>query len=124
MSRKTVALMRERLIELLHYVAKNVKKFKTSGFIESLADYLLANGVIVQPCEFQQKVYVLPTIENGLQDITEMKCIGFSLSFDSYVANLITDKNKLYQPGFGRFGKTVFLTKEEAEAALRGSAEQ
>lgn len=71
------------------------------------------------PCKFLYKCFVLPTIENNLPDITEMKCIGFSLSHDSYNANLITDKNKLYQPRFGAFGKTVFLTKSEAERALK-----
>lgn len=115
--------MRERLIELLSLPGQPWDYLLCKANIKSLADYLLANGIIVPPCEFQQKVYVLPTIENGLKDITEMKCIGFSLSFDSYVANLITDKNKLYQPGFGRFGKTVFFTREEAEAALKGGAE-
>lgn len=69
------------------------------------------------PCKFLLKVYVLPTIHNQLADITEMKCIGFSLSASMYKANLIDDKNKLYQPYFGEFGKTVFLTREEAEKA-------
>lgn len=54
-----------------------------------------------------------------MQIFTEIKCIGFSLSYDSYNANLITDKNKLYQPCFGAFDKTVFFTKEEAEAKLK-----
>ena len=91
---------------------------KSCLLAENIADDLLANGVIVPPCKFLQKYFVIPTIENNLSDITEMKCIGFSLSHDSYNANLITDKNKLYQPCFGAFGKTVFLTKEEAEQAL------
>lgn len=70
------------------------------------------------PCEFLSKVYVLPTIYNQLASITEMKCIGFILSKDMYNANLIDDKNTLYQPHLGEFGKTVFLTREEAEKAM------
>lgn len=93
----------------------------TEGRAKYITDYLIANGVIVMPCKFLQKCFVIPTIENNLSGITEMKCIGFSLSHDSYNANLITDKNKLYQPCFGAFGKTVFLTREEAEKVLERS---
>ena len=110
---------RDRLIKLIINAKRDDPE--TGSFTEHLADYLLANGVIVPPCKFLQKVFVIPTIENNLSDITEMKCIGFSLSHDSYNANLITDKNKLYQPCFGGFGKTVFLTREEAEQALERS---
>ena len=49
-----------------------------------------------------------------------MKCIGFSLSHDLYNANLITEKNKLFQPSFGEFGKTVFLSMEAAKTATGG----
>ena len=84
-----------------------------------LADYLLEHGVIVPPCKFLSKCYVLPTRNNNLSDITETKCLGFILSQDSYNANLVTEKNKLYQPCFGAFGETVFLTREEAEKALK-----
>lgn len=78
------------------------------------------NRFVELPCNFMQKCFVIPTIENNLSDITEMKCIGYALSNGLYNANLITDKNKLYQPCFGAFGKTVFLTREEAERALKG----
>lgn len=71
------------------------------------------------PCKFRQKVYVLPTIDNNLLDMEKMTCIGFSLSAVNYNANLMTNKNKLYQPCFGDFGKTIFLTKSEAEAKLK-----
>lgn len=130
--RKATKLMRDRLIAILDEYGDDISfcdicdrptEDCEACKNEQLADYLLANGVIVPPCDFLQKVYVLPTIENNLCDITEMKCIGFILSHDNYNVNLIDSKNKLYQPAFGRFGKTVFLTKEEAEQALKGGAE-
>lgn len=40
-------MMRERLVELLNQVANDVLKFPTDNFIGSLAEYLIANGVIV-----------------------------------------------------------------------------
>ena len=112
--RKEGERMRDRLIDLL----TNSGVTADTETFEEIADYLIKNSVIVPPCKFLQKCFVIPTIDNQLSEITEMKCIGFSLSHDSYNANLTTDKNKLYQPNFGRFGKTVFLTREEAEQAL------
>lgn len=108
--------MRDRLIKILHEMPREM-------MIGEAADYILANGVIVPPCKFLQRVYVIPTIENRLSDVTEMKCIGFTLSHDAYCVNLMNEKNKLYQPAFGRFGKTVFLTREEAERALKGASD-
>ena len=108
---------RERLIDFM-IDAKRTEP-ETGSFTEYLADYLLEHGVTVPPCKFLSKCYVLPTIDNNLTDITEMKCLGFILSQDSYNANLVTEKNKIYQPCFGAFGKTVFLTREEAEKALK-----
>ena len=108
---------RERLINLM-IEAKRTEP-ETGSFTDYLADYLLEHGVIVPPCKFLSKCYVLPTRNNNLSDITETKCLGFILSQDSYNANLVTEKNKLYQPCFGAFGKTVFLTREEAERALK-----
>ena len=108
---------RERLIDLM-IEAKRTEP-ETGSFTDYLADYLLEHGIIVLPCKFLSKCYVLPTRNNNLSDITETKCLGFILSQDGYNANLVTEKNKLYQPCFGAFGKTVFLTREEAEKALK-----
>lgn len=85
---------------------------------ECLADYLLQNGVVVLPCKVGDTVFVIPTKENCLLEIAEMRCIGFSLGEPNNTANLANDKNKLYQPSFDEFGKTVFISKEEAEKAL------
>ena len=110
---------RERLTALLMAGAGDFIKKNGALNCSKLADYLLEHGVIVPPCKFLSKCYVLPTRNNNLSDITETKCLGFILSQDSYNANLVTEKNKLYQPCFGAFGKTVFLTREEAERALK-----
>ena len=110
---------RERLTVLLMVGAGDFIKKNGALNCSKLADYLIEHGVIVPPCKFLSKCYVLPTRNNNLSDITETKCLGFILSQDSYNANLVTEKNKLYQPCFGAFGKTVFLTREEAEKALK-----
>ena len=110
---------RERLTALLMAGAGDCLGKGGALNCSKLADYLLEHGVIVLPCKFLSKCYVLPTRNNNLSDITETKCLGFILSQDSYNANLVTEKNKLYQPCFGAFGKTVFLTREDAERALK-----
>lgn len=110
---------RERLIRLMQEASQSKSDYSGNIGLGQIADYLLEHGVVVLPCKFFSKCYVLPTIDNNLADITEMKCLGFALSHDSYNTNLITEKNKLYQPCFGAFGKTVFLTCEEAEQALK-----
>ena len=111
---------RERMIDLIRGAKKHTKNANSDLERNMIfADYLLEHGVIVPPCKFLSKCYVLPTRNNNLSDITETKCLGFILSQDSYNANLVTEKNKLYQPCFGAFGKTVCLTREEAERALK-----
>ena len=98
---------RERLIELIQNAVNGCARH----WAEIIADYLLANGVIVPPCkvgdmvyEFRcddpfddhLKLYVVPSTVSGIaifttEDIHNMNC----------------------------FGKTVFLTKEEAEEKLK-----
>ena len=106
-------------------VAEDFYKGPVYGMYIEDCDYFKDRNRFVElPCKFLHNCFVLPTINNNFSDITEMKCIGFSLTHDSYNANLITDKNKLYQPRFEAFGKTVFLTREEAEQALKESEQE
>lgn len=111
--------MRERLIELIANAdnAYNVPMNKS----EFVADFLLANGVVALPCEIDDTVFVIPTKENGRKEITLMACLGFVISTSGNVTNCFDKKNKLYQSSFDAFGKTVFLTHKEAEAALEAS---
>ena len=93
---------------------------------ESIADYLLANGVIVLPCKVGQKVY--DTFEGFIEPCTvEAIFLGDYKDIDgnrSYMAELHFSREdcpyateEIY---FTDIGKNVFLTKEEAEKALKG----
>lgn len=121
--------MREKLIELIREADKICDSQKRCegcvgfgngndcvGYLE--ADYLFKNGVVVLPCKIDDKVFVIPTEENGRKEITLMTCLGFMIGKPCNTANCVDEKNKLYQPSFDKFGKTVFLTKKEAETAL------
>ncbi len=81
------------------------------------ADMLLANGVIVPPCKVGDKVYVLI---NGKVEKTKI----FSMiaeTEDNHWIYILKCNVFLGVSMFKKFifGKTVFLTKEEAEEKLK-----
>lgn len=116
---------RDRLIEL---VESSVYGNIDEGFYgpvlncENVADYLLANGVIVPPCNVGDMVYKIS--RNKVKEC-EVVFIGISAdekcSYFNFVENY-TDGTfyRSYSMVFDVIGKTVFLTKEEAEEKLRG----
>lgn len=111
---------RERLIELL-----NVDMSGSNGaWDEELAEYLLDNGVVVLPCKLDDTVFVIPTKENNRTEVTPMRCLGFNLGKPYCTASCFDEKNKLYQPSFEQFGKTVFLTEAQAKKALEMECKQ
>ena len=114
---------RERLVELLEEAEGQVNNDLPT--IEEIADYLLANGVIVPPCKVGDTVFII--------DNRDM------LDIDPSVCSVVEDE--IYEMGYGKtqsgelkwlflviesgedfyddeVGKTVFLTKEDAERAL------
>lgn len=109
--------MRDRLIELID---EAINDEYTS--YSNIADYLLANGVIVPPCKVGDKVYAI------FEDkIRELKVISHT-SLVSETVKTMTIHCTNYR-GAGRafewcdIGKTVFLTREEAEKSLKGEKE-
>ena len=122
--RMAVKLMRDRLIKLLqlnpHF---DVLWF---GGWEEIADYLLENGVIVPPCKVGQIVYQIQPTRKRVQayEVTAYKFNGRSYFF-SWV---LKDREGFYEnvEGFSdiQIGKTVFLTREEAEKALKEGVQE
>ena len=120
--------MHERLVELLGEADDKCRKTKhcvgcvsygkgVNCVLHNAADHLLANCVITPPCKVGQTVY----------------CIRYDKARKPFVKPLVVLSVTIC--GKGRFtvfttkedtlGKTVFLTKEEAEEALakKGGAE-
>ena len=101
---------RERLVRRLH----------DWGTVEAeaLADYLLENGVIVPPCKVGDTVYYL----EGSR-ILEGTVKSFSaIMKDNYFVVYVETKYSLLgieRFGYWMFGKRIFLTREEAEKALK-----
>lgn len=113
---------RDRLIELL-------KKYGMRVNMSTLADYLIANGVIMPPCKVGDLVYVIRRKEKRNKG-------GYwkSICFTKRVMQTAIKDGTAYidckratKTDFSLVGKTVFLTREEAEKALersKGNAEE
>ena len=111
---------RERLIELVWNSIANRLGTVFRENVEDIADDLLANGVIVPPCKVGDTVYKIMDIESVHRKILEVEVLSISIE-KTMIFFCKTVKNYLYRYGkytIDDFGKTVFLTKEEAEAEL------
>ena len=107
--------MRDRLIELIKHIV-------ISYFAEQIADHLLANGVIVPPYKIGQLVYVLRSqTSNGENLYLKEERIDHYRIFDKTVVMCFESGRVSVSDHL--WGKTVFLTREEAERALNGGVE-
>lgn len=114
---------RDRLIELLHIAPTEFGKTKNDltdnrCFVEFAADYLLANGVIVLPCKVGDVVYVVSQGQGLCMrwNVYEGKVVDIHLNRHNKLTIRVENGEKFfgyYEPCF------VFLTKEEAEEALK-----
>ncbi len=111
--------MRDRLIELMQkkydHFCDQCGVNKDSHYTDSLADYLLENGVIVPPCKVGDVVwnrkaepYKVISIEYFSRKVTYLHCVS-----------PVTNIGHTFAVGKRSLGKTVFLTREEAENALK-----
>ena len=100
---------RERLIYLM-IEAKRTDP-ETGSFTEYLADYLLEHGVVLLPCKVGDRVYR----PSGCLGVVQFVIISFNI-YQSEMFFTDDSENIIYLPDIG---KTVFLTREEAERALK-----
>lgn len=121
---------RERLIELCNEKIRTMT-FQNSDHwydftvrTEIISDYLLANGVIVPPCKVGDIVYQIMDIKSVHRQVLELKVLRIEITEQTIRFWCRTVKNYRYnfcELDIDDFGKTVFLTKEEAEAKLKES---
>ena len=107
--------MRERLIELL----MDSEAFNDAGGKEDakhIADHLLANGVIVPPCKVGDTIYALQKERSGHFE-------GNKYVVDDEGEWEVCDK-EFNLSLLDAVGEWIFLTREEAEQALKGGAER
>lgn len=124
--------MRERLIELLNYIPCKAESCAAVDGgrcgdldnlnrcqIEAIANYLLENGVVVLPCKVGQKVWMLMLWSKSPAEIIEGKVSMLQQKADGTWKIRITRRSSVEDITPDEIGKTVFLTREEAERALR-----
>lgn len=130
------AIMREKLIELLAFAdnqCANTKQCENCvGFGKGkdccnylIADYLLDNGVVVMLCKVGDTVYLANPVYGEVLEATVI-----SVEFNYYTDPKEWITIEYISPYTGKqtyksridlmFGKTAFLTKEEAEKHLKG----
>lgn len=87
---------------------------------EFVADYLLANGVIVLPCKVGDYIYY-PWHYDGNSGVAILEVNKIVINGETLVFILDPESDMPMPCWFSMddFGKTVFLTKEEAIAALK-----
>lgn len=112
---------RDRLVELM-------EEWYKQDEVDSLADHLLANGVIVLPCKVGDTLWILWSYySNGEKKVCPVQVKA--LRFDTKKNNKrICVSGTMHMIGYdhhynGTFtwdsiGKTLFLTKEEADREL------
>jgi hypothetical protein len=117
--------MRDRLIGLIRSVPKinfpigSRAQGKTYQTAANIADHLLANGVIVPPCKVGDTVYFLPQ-----KEILQATVTNIEVNYYTNPQMWLTIEYCLYNRNHYKtridlmLGKTVFLTREEAEKAL------
>lgn len=119
--------MRDRLIELIRGARKTTKGANCDLEREGLfADYLLANGVIVPPCKVGDTVYAF---SDTMGTVLEYFVENLTIAYLEENQNCYTYEGNCFKEcvlldsidfDFDDIGKTVFLTREDAEKALKG----
>lgn len=111
---------REKLIELLHEA-----EIWGNDDVYAEADILLANGVIVQPLKEGDTAYVLFSFMDGIEEYTICKS---PYSREEATYHLPVEEGEghicVFPVSWKDMGKTVFLSREDAEKALEERKEK
>lgn len=107
--------MRDKLIELLDEFYYTIASI-TRDDIENITRHLLENGVIVSTYRVGQTVWVIDNFRTFTKPIIESRKI---LSVQHYASGVNQYNCKDFSFYEQSIGKAVFLTKKEAEQALR-----
>jgi hypothetical protein len=121
--------MRDRLVEILlqktcHYsdtpcdkecgVCGNIELYRSD--VESLADHLIENGVVVPPCSLHQTLWEI----TWNRRIEQCKVSSLTQKADGSFKIRVSPKcSGVYEITSDKIGEKVFLTKSEAEQKLK-----
>ena len=102
---------RDRLVELLKDTLHEWECDVSIKTVTEIAEHLISNGVIVLPCKVGDRVYR----PSDCLGVVQFVIISFNI-YESEMFFTDDSENIIY---LSEIGKTVFLTREEAERALR-----
>ena len=108
--------MRDRLIQLIESA-----RYWGANTSEALAESLISEGLLVLPCKLGQIVYY-PSFSVGKVFLYKV----ISIKINSKGIYIVIDnrlRNEQFTHRVTQVGKTVFLTREEAEKALKERSE-
>ena len=95
---------RKRLIELMQEASQSKSDYAGNIGLGQIADYLLEHGVIVLPCKEGDTLYAESAIKGHIKSF-EVPDLAWVVEYREF------------------FGKEIFLTREEAEQALKERAD-
>lgn len=108
--------MRERLIAI---IKDSLFKYidKSCNLAENIADDLLENGFVALPCKVGDVVYLFYPVRKGIYEaiVDEVNLNQKS----NFIATRDLYFNRRRTIFFEQIGKTVFLSREDAERVLR-----
>ncbi len=111
--------MRDRLIDILTKTFDEQYEKRRLITPQHTADYLLENGVIVPPCKVGKTIYRAYGFSVMEYTVVEIKFDSFIMWFRGYNDEYV-EEHKKFLFDETTIGKTVFLSREEAERALKG----
>ena len=91
--------------------------------LRELAEADKAGRVVVLPCKVGQRVFALMDMDKHISEC-EVKRIGIGNEIGFIGLEPIGARGREYGVALNGFGKTVFLTREEAEKAMKGETEK
>lgn len=130
--------MKDKLQSLIDtfFCSVDIDKFYSQNQKEKLTSWLCENGVIVPPCKVGEVVYELDIIvdnekcqycdfyyEGGMGDHPACNRGKYGNRANECIEIkevVVTQKKLLWWLYMDDFGKTVFLSREEAKRALKG----
>lgn len=134
--------MRDRLIELIGKELMDYASWQTEMALagnydmpsveEVIADKMLSDGWFRPPCKVGQTVYRIVEMSTGVTSkhaafVCDGKLHGTITpckpTIKRFIRRVTVTKNNIVDC-CENYGKTVFLTKEEAEAALKGGEQE
>ena len=107
---------RERLVELLKEADANPFNREITNFediMQMIADYLMSNNVVALPCKAGDIIYIIGEITGQI-----VYDIIHHIMYNGEEFCLVTESGVLVLVE-QQLGKTVFLSREEAESVLK-----